>query len=147
MDHNFRPLYPFFKPKKPLESSRSQLSNAFFRLKNHLEGQKLWAILVGCILTPTKYIIKCHPSSSRVGWLFTLVTPSPTKKKTLRPPKNREKGSTLAKKKPGILFPVFGEFPEKTGKKKTLVLSKSTRPRANFGAAQSTGPFVLNILG
>ena len=80
VDHSFRTLYPFFKIRNPLESSHRQLPNSFFRLKKHLIEQTLWAILVGCISTPIKYHIDRHPASSRMGWLFTLVTPSPTKK-------------------------------------------------------------------
>ena len=48
--HNFCALGSFFKRKKALESSRSQLSNAFFRLKNDLMEQKLWTILVNRFL-------------------------------------------------------------------------------------------------
>ena len=57
MDHNFRPLKPFFKRKNALESPHSQLSNAFFLLKNHLMDQKLWTIIVECISTSIKYHI------------------------------------------------------------------------------------------
>ena len=57
MDHNFRPLKPFFKIRKPLENPHRQLSNAFLRLKNHLMDQKLWTIIVECISTSIKYHI------------------------------------------------------------------------------------------
>ena len=50
MFHNFRSMRSFFKRKKALESSHSQLSNAFFRLKNDLLEQTLWAILVNRFL-------------------------------------------------------------------------------------------------
>ena len=46
--HNFCALRSFFKRKKALKSSHRQLFNAFFRLKNDLNAQKLWANRVEC---------------------------------------------------------------------------------------------------
>ena len=61
--HNFRSMRSFFKRKKALESSHSHLSNVFFRLKNDLLEQKLWAILVNRFLgvkSPPMILPKCN---------------------------------------------------------------------------------------
>ena len=50
MFHNFCSMRSFFKRKNALESWEWELSNAFFRLKNDLLEQKLWAILVNRFL-------------------------------------------------------------------------------------------------
>ena len=46
--HNFRALKSFFKREKAMESWRWELFNAFFRLKNDLNAQKLWINRVEC---------------------------------------------------------------------------------------------------
>ena len=51
MAHNFCSMRSFFKRKNVLESSRSQLSNAFFLLKNDLLEQKLWTLLVDWLVS------------------------------------------------------------------------------------------------
>ena len=50
MTHNVCSRRSFVKSKTALESSHSQLSNAFFLLKNDLMEQKLWSILVNKLL-------------------------------------------------------------------------------------------------
>ena len=47
----------FFKRKKALESSHSQLSNAFFRLKNDAMEQKLWNIIVSRAVNSKRIIL------------------------------------------------------------------------------------------